>query len=124
MGNNIGSKLGAGKGDIIYSEILIKGTNISIREVLRQLSLGKSFEEVLNAFPEMTIDDLHTCFEYAFELVAAFDLKKSMTAINRVIEKRNAVVKNLDKLIVDLELNPDKHLKYFSSDKSDNSSED
>lgn len=116
---DIKSNFIAGKGDALYSEVLIKGTNISVREILRQLSTGKTYEEVLAANPDMTIADIHTCFEYAFQLVGAMDFKKALAAINVVDKKREKVLNKLDSFIA----NPEFAANYFSSDREDKSGE-
>jgi uncharacterized protein (DUF433 family) len=67
----------------------LKGTKISVREILRELSTGKSAEELLESNPGMTMSDIHTCLRYAWELVGVIDFKKAMTAINNSIKKRH-----------------------------------
>ena len=91
-------KLIAGKGDFLYSQVLLKGTNISVREVLRDFSLGKTFDDILNSNPGMTTSDIQTCFEYAYELVGALELKKAMNEINRVVVKREAFISRLEEI--------------------------
>ena len=86
---NFEEKFEAGKKDVLYFQVLLKGTNISVREILRQLSLGKSTDEVLESNPGMTISDIHDCLRYAWELVGVIDFKKAMTAINNSITKRH-----------------------------------
>ncbi|WP_396192433.1 DUF433 domain-containing protein [Flavobacterium sp.] len=88
-------KLEAGKGDLLYSEILIKGKNISVREILRQLAQGNSVQEIFEKNPELTQEDLITCYEYAYELIGAIEFKKGMSLINIVIKKREAFVAKL-----------------------------
>lgn len=108
------------KKDYLYFDVLLKGTNISVRETLRQLSMGKSVEDLLEANAGMTIDHIHTCLRYAWELVGAIDFKKAVLAVNRVNKKRAKVLSNLDSLIAD----PSPLLKYFQQEPDKKSEND
>jgi len=96
---NLEQKLIAGKGDALYSEVLLNGLNISVREVLRKLSQGKTIEEVLKENPGMTAYDMQTCFEYSFRLIGAIDFKKAMSAINKVNKKGDAFINKIDSML-------------------------
>lgn len=106
---NLEEKFEAGKKDVLYFEVLLKGTNISVRETLRQLSMGTSTDEILKSNPNMTISDIYTCLRYAWELVGAIDFKKAVSAVNIVNKKRQIVLEKLDSMIA----NPNQFLKYF-----------
>lgn len=106
---NFEEKFEAGKKDVLYFEVLLKGTNISVREILRQLSLGISTDELLKSNPGMTISDVYTCLRYAWELVGAIDFNKALLAVNLVIKKRQIVLDKLESMRV----NPKQFLKYF-----------
>ena len=43
----------------------IKGTRIMIEHILRKLSTGRSFAEVLEAHPQLTEDDLRAALAFA-----------------------------------------------------------
>lgn len=43
----------------------IRGTRITVHDVLEYLAGGMSVEEVLHDFPELTVDDIRACFTYA-----------------------------------------------------------
>ena len=88
-------KLEAGNGDFLYSEVLIKGKNISVREIIRQLAKGSSKQELFDNNPELTQDDLITCYEYAYELIGAIEFKKGITLINTVVQKREDFAEKL-----------------------------
>ncbi|WP_395059155.1 DUF433 domain-containing protein [Flavobacterium sp.] len=94
---NLEDKLSAGKGDALYSEVLIKGKNVSVREILRLLAHGGggSEKEILQKFPELTKGDILTSYEYAFELIGAIEFKKAMSLIEKVVIKRNAMVEKI-----------------------------
>ncbi|WP_420287273.1 DUF433 domain-containing protein [Flavobacterium psychrophilum] len=95
---NLEDKLTAGKGDILYSQVLIKGKNVCVREVFRMLAHGSSEEEILIEFPELTKEDILTSYTYALELIGAIEFKQAMSIINKVVVKRNAILEKLDSL--------------------------
>jgi uncharacterized protein (DUF433 family) len=95
---NLKEKLEAGKKDYLYYDVLIKGTNISVREVLRELAYGRTVDEVLEANPGMTNSDIQTCLHYALELVGAIDFNKAMLSINIVVKKRESFLANIRKM--------------------------
>jgi uncharacterized protein (DUF433 family) len=41
------------------------GTRISVSDVFDYLGGGMSIEEVLDDFPDLTLDDIQACFAYA-----------------------------------------------------------
>ena len=115
---NLEEKFEAGKKDVLYFEVLIKGTKISVRETLRQMSIGTSTDDILKANPGMIISDIYTCLTYAWELVGAIDFRKAVSAVNIVDKKRKAFLEKLESM----RANPDQFLKYFpghSEEKSD-----
>ena len=116
---NLEDKFEVGKKDVLYFEVLLKGTNISVREILRQLSLGTTTEELLESNPGMTISDIYTCLRYGWELVGAIDFKKAVSAVNIVNKKRQIVLDKLDSMIA----NPNQFLKYFPEQPGENSEE-
>lgn len=107
---NLEEHFEAGKKDVLYFDVLLKGTNISVREVLRLLSQGKSINELLESNPGMTLSDIHTCLRYGWELVGAIDFKKAVSAVNNVNKKRQIVV---DK-IRSMKANPSQFSKNFT----------
>ncbi len=78
-----------GKGDMLYVEVLLKDTTISVREILRQLSLGKTTDELLSSNPGLTISDIHNCLRYAWELVGVIEFEKALKEIKFSIKKRH-----------------------------------
>ncbi len=71
-----------------YGTILIKGTKISLRTILRKLSEGTSIDSIIETHPEITIFDIYACLEYASELVGVIDYNKAMSAIFADKKKR------------------------------------
>lgn len=47
---------------------LIRGTSITVIEVLGRLAAGEATEELLRRYPQLTEDDLHACAAYATEI--------------------------------------------------------
>lgn len=47
---------------------LIRGTSITVIEVLGRLAAGETTEELLNRYPQLVEDDLHACAAYATEI--------------------------------------------------------
>ncbi len=45
----------------------IKNTRISVYDVLGWLANGMSQNEILEDYPELTLDDIHACLSYAAE---------------------------------------------------------
>lgn len=101
MGYDIGKKVEAGKGDVLSSQILVKGTSISINRVLIELSQGKSINQLLEVNPRLTRSNFDVCFEYGHELAGALDLSDGMALISKRLKKRKAYVDRLRSLRVD-----------------------
>lgn len=40
---------------------------MTVRDVLEYLAGGMSVQEVLEDFPELTLEDIHACLEYAVD---------------------------------------------------------
>jgi len=43
----------------------IKGTRITVYDILGALAKGSSADDILRDFPELTRDDIQACLEYA-----------------------------------------------------------
>jgi uncharacterized protein (DUF433 family) len=43
----------------------IRGMRITVSDVLQYLAAGKSVEEILTDFPELTADDIRACLAFA-----------------------------------------------------------
>lgn len=43
----------------------IRGSRITVYDVLSYLAAGMSTAEILDDFPELTTDDIHACLSYA-----------------------------------------------------------
>jgi uncharacterized protein (DUF433 family) len=53
----------------------IAGTRITIQNVLELVDAGISFPEIVqDYYPDLVIEDIHACLQYAIALVAAEDI--------------------------------------------------
>ena len=48
-----------------FGKPCIKGTRITIYDVLAWLASGMSMDEILADFPELTMEDIYACLAYA-----------------------------------------------------------
>jgi len=48
----------------------IKGTRIPVYLLLEKMAAGETFEQLLTAYPQLTLADLRACLEYAAALAA------------------------------------------------------
>ena len=48
----------------------IKGTRIPVYLVLEKMAAGETFEQLLAAYPQLTLEDLQACLGYAAALAA------------------------------------------------------
>jgi uncharacterized protein (DUF433 family) len=51
--------------DIRFGKPCIKGTRITVYDILSWLASGMSNEQILTDFPELNVDDIHSCLSYA-----------------------------------------------------------
>ena len=53
----------------------IAGTRITVKSVLELLNEGLSFAEIIqNYYPDLQVEDIRACLQYAIALVAAEDV--------------------------------------------------
>jgi uncharacterized protein (DUF433 family) len=50
---------------ILMGKPCIKGTRISVELILRKLGAGRSFADVLDAYPQLTEDDVRAALAFA-----------------------------------------------------------
>ena len=48
-----------------FGKPCVRDTRITVFDVLNWLAAGMSHEEILNDFPELTIEDIKACLAYA-----------------------------------------------------------
>ena len=54
---------------ILGGKPIIKGTRIPIYIILRMLRDGASFNEILNEYPRLTIEDIQAVLDYSIHLI-------------------------------------------------------
>jgi uncharacterized protein (DUF433 family) len=55
---------------VMMGKACVKGTRIPVYLLLEKMAAGESFDELLTAYPQLTVEDLRTCLEYAAGLAA------------------------------------------------------
>ncbi len=56
--------------NIMVGKPVIKGTRLTVELIVGLLGSGWSYEEVLEGYPHITLEDIHACLAYAAEVVA------------------------------------------------------
>jgi uncharacterized protein (DUF433 family) len=57
---------------IHFGKPCVAGTRILVQDVLELLDEGIPFEKIVqDYYPDLTLDDIHACMQYAIALVAA-----------------------------------------------------
>jgi uncharacterized protein (DUF433 family) len=58
------------KPEVMGGKPCIKGTRIPVDLILRYLGNGQSVEDILEAFPGLTLEDVHAAAAFAADVVA------------------------------------------------------
>ena len=48
---------------VMLGKPVVKGTRIPVELILRKLSEGASMDDLLDAYPHLTVEDIHACME-------------------------------------------------------------
>jgi uncharacterized protein (DUF433 family) len=60
---------------IHFGKPCVAGTRITVQNVLELLKEGLSFDEIIqDYYPDLAVEDIHACIQYAIALVAAEDI--------------------------------------------------
>jgi len=66
---------------IHFGKPVIKGTRITVQNVLELLNEGLNFDQIIqDYYPGLKKEDIHACLKYAIALVAAEDIHISSVA--------------------------------------------
>jgi uncharacterized protein (DUF433 family) len=66
---------------IHFGKPVIKGTRITVQNVLELLNEGLTFNKIIqDYYPDLKEDDIRACLQYAIALVAAEDIHISSVA--------------------------------------------
>src|ERR1700736_4282957 len=60
--------------DVLQGKPVIRNTRIPVELLLRKLSEGATVEELLDAYPRITRDDIRACLAYAADTIAHEDI--------------------------------------------------
>ena len=55
---------------VMQGKPVIRDTRIPVELLLRKLAEGSTFEELLDAYPRLTADDIRACLGYAADAIA------------------------------------------------------
>ena len=58
------------KPDVMMGKPCVKGTRIPVYLLLEKMAAGETFEILLTAYPQLVVDDLRACLQYAAALAA------------------------------------------------------
>lgn len=60
---------------IHFGKPCLAGTRITVQSVLELIEAGISFTEIIqDYYPDLVVEDIHACLQYAIALVAAEDI--------------------------------------------------
>jgi uncharacterized protein (DUF433 family) len=59
---------------VLQGKPVIRNTRIPVELLLRKLSEGATLEELLDAYPKITKDDIQACLAYAADAIAHEDI--------------------------------------------------
>jgi uncharacterized protein (DUF433 family) len=59
---------------IMLGKPVVRDTRIPVELLLRKLAEGASIDELLDAYPRLTREDIQACFEYAAAVIAHEDV--------------------------------------------------
>lgn len=62
---------------IMVGKPVIKGTRIPVEQLIRELAGGMTFEEIIEAHPRLTPDDIQAAIEYAADTDSVISKKPS-----------------------------------------------
>ena len=63
--------------DIMLGKPVIKGTRITIELILRKLSEGMVIEELLEAYPNLTKEDIFAALSYSADVISQEKLEET-----------------------------------------------
>ncbi|MFW0860281.1 MAG: DUF433 domain-containing protein [Dehalococcoidia bacterium] len=67
--------------NIHFGKPCVAGTRIPVLSILELLSEGLSFEEIIgNYYPDLQIEDIRACIQYAMDVVATEDIHITVQA--------------------------------------------
>ena len=68
--------------DIHFGKPCIAGTRITVQNILELVNEGIPFTKIIDEqYPDITVDDIRACLEYAIALVAVEDIHIADTTV-------------------------------------------
>ena len=66
---------------IHFGKPIVKGTRITVQNVLELVNENLTFDKIIqDYYPDLKMEDIHACLQYAIALVAAEDIHISSVA--------------------------------------------
>ena len=59
---------------IMFGKPVIKGTRITVELILRKISGGKTFNEIIAAHPHLTVEDIYAAVGFSADYLAQEDI--------------------------------------------------
>lgn len=61
---------------VMLGKPIIAGTRITVELIMRKLAGGYSFQQLLEAYPKLTLKQINAALEYAADVIANEELKE------------------------------------------------
>lgn len=84
-----------GESNSPFTNIKIKGTDLSVSYVLRRMSEGVTIEELLIEYSELKIEDVLASLKFASEVLSAMTYKNSLSLISKSVKKSKEAANKL-----------------------------
>ncbi len=56
--------------DVMQGKPVVQGTRVPVELILRKLAEGATLEDLLDAYPKLTVEDIRACLRYAADTIA------------------------------------------------------
>lgn len=54
--------------DVLFGKVVVRNTRISAELILEKLGHGNSYEDILAAYPRLTMEDIQACLLFAADM--------------------------------------------------------
>jgi uncharacterized protein (DUF433 family) len=61
--------------DVMVGKPVIRGTRVTVESILRKLAAGWSIDEILDAYPHLSREDVLAAIGYAADEIALLDIE-------------------------------------------------
>lgn len=69
--------------DVMLGKPVVRGTRVTVEIILRKLADGASEQDLLDAYPRLTRQDIHAAMRFAADSLAHEDIVLSPTGTDR-----------------------------------------